>query len=36
MLKPPGNCWDIRFHHEKMVGGDEQFHFSFNFQFGGA
>jgi LPS-assembly protein len=35
MLKPPGDCWSIRFGHKKVFGADTDFNFSFNFEFGG-
>jgi LPS-assembly protein len=35
-LHPPGHCWLLRFDHMQIQNGDRQFHFSVNFDFGGA
>lgn len=32
---PPGDCWSIKFGQRKTVGGDVDYNFSFNFDFGG-
>jgi LPS-assembly protein len=35
LLKPPGDCWSIKFGHKKTLGSDTVFKFSVNFDFGG-
>lgn len=34
-IKPPGNCWDIRFSQLQLPEGKPEFEFGVNFQFGG-
>jgi LPS-assembly protein len=36
ILKPPGDCWNIRFGHRKTAGSDIETTLSFNFDFGGV
>lgn len=35
-LKPPGECWTIKFGHKKTTGADDVYKISFNFEFGGV
>lgn len=35
-IKPPGDCWSIKFGHKRNLGADTVFKFSLNFDFGGT
>jgi LPS-assembly protein len=35
LIKPPGDCWTIKFGHKQAIGSDTVFKFSFNFEFSG-
>ncbi|MGE3386281.1 MAG: LPS-assembly protein LptD [Bdellovibrionales bacterium] len=34
-LKPPGNCWTVRFGHRQVIGGEPELRFNMSFDFGG-